>query len=192
MPPSPPPHDPLPDAPGEIEFTDAPIDLSDQNWSDALVFVMFWVLAFVVFLQFFTRYVLNDSVAWTEEIARYLLIGVTFIGAVMAVRKQSQIAVEFLYRWLSRPMRRFMQTLVDVISVTFYAALAWYSYQLAGRTHQAMVSIDVPKSIIYWIVALCFVAMTIYAAMNTWRHLRTGTSQLIDPGLDADSRMLSE
>ncbi len=51
--------------------------------------VIFWVLAFVVFLQFFTRYVLNNSLGWTEEIARFLLIGVTFIGSVMAVRKNA-------------------------------------------------------------------------------------------------------
>ena len=42
-------------------------------------------------------------IGWTEEIARFLLIAVTFIGVVMVVRKESQIAVEFFYRWLPRP-----------------------------------------------------------------------------------------
>ncbi len=96
-------------------FEDEPIDLSDLRWDDAIVLVFFWALAVVVFLQFFTRYVLNDSFGWTEEIARYLLIGVTFSGAVMAVRKESQIAVEFLYRWVPRPVRRVMQIVVDVV-----------------------------------------------------------------------------
>ena len=56
------------------------VDLSDLRWSDALVFGIFWILFGVVFLQFFTRYVLNNSLGWTEEIARYLLILVTFVG----------------------------------------------------------------------------------------------------------------
>ena len=34
-----------------------------ENW---IAFVLFWALAFIVFLQFFTRYILNDSLAWTE------------------------------------------------------------------------------------------------------------------------------
>ena len=72
---------------------EAHVDLSDLRWSDALVFAIFWILFGIVFLQFFTRYVLNNSLGWTEEIARYLLILVTFVGSVTAMRKGSHIAV---------------------------------------------------------------------------------------------------
>ena len=53
-------------------------------------------LAFIVFLQFFTRYVLNDSLAWTEEIARYGLMWIMFIGGAMVTRRNTHIAVELL------------------------------------------------------------------------------------------------
>jgi TRAP-type C4-dicarboxylate transport system permease small subunit len=171
----------------ESLFQEEEITLSDLNWSDGLVLAVFWGLAFVVFLQFFTRYVLNDSLGWTEEIARFLLIGVTFIGAVMATRKQSHIAVEFLYRWLSRPVRKTLQTVVDLVSFVFYAGLALVSVQMAGKTHQSMVSIKLPKSIIYWGVATCFAFMALYALAALVRHWRTGTSRLIDPELHAES-----
>lgn len=178
--------DRAPADPAPPEFDDEPVDLSDQSWSDSLVLVIFWVLAIVVFLQFFTRYVLNNSLAWTEEIARYLLIGVTFLGSVMAVRKRSHIAVEFIYRWFNRPLRRALQTLVDIASVVFYLALAWWTIQLSGRTQQAMVSINVPKSLVYWAVAACFVFMALYASRVAWNHWRTGTSPLIDPAAHAE------
>lgn len=169
-----------------LSVAEEEIDLSDLRWDDSLVFIVFWTLALVVFLQFFTRYVLNNSLGWTEEIARFLLIGVTFIGSVMVVRKRSHIAVEFLYRWVPRPGRRIAQTLIDAVSIAFYAGLALLSAQLAGRTQQMMVSIDVPKSLVYWAVAACFAAMALYALWNAWQHLRTGTSRLIDPELHAD------
>ncbi len=172
---------PAEEAPDALVPADEPIDISDVHWSDGLVIAVFWLLAFVVFLQFFTRYVLNDSLGWTEEIARFLLIAVTFIGSVMAVRRQSHIAVEVFYRWMSRPLRRFLQLVVDLVSVAFFAALTWFTIQLAGRTRQMMVSIDVPKSLVYWGVAACFAAMTLLALWCTWRHLVTGTSRLIDP-----------
>lgn len=156
-------------------------DLSDIQVDDYLVLVIFWVLAFVVFLQFFTRYVLNDSLGWTEEIARFLLIGVTFFGAVMAVRKESHIAVELIYRYLPRRGRFGLQIVVDLVSLLFYGVTAWLCTRMAGRTQQMMVSIDVPKATVYWIVSVCFAAMTVYAAIVLVRHWRTGTSRLIDP-----------
>jgi TRAP-type C4-dicarboxylate transport system permease small subunit len=166
-------------------FKDDEIDLSDLRWEDSIVLAVFWILAVVVFLQFFTRYVLNDSLGWTEEIARYLLIGVTFIGAAMAVRKQSHVAVEFLYRWVPRRGRIVAQAAIDVIAVVFYLALAWFSAGIAMRTNSGMVSIKVPKSIIYWGVSACFVAMAIYAVIVAWRHWKTRTSPLIDPDAHA-------
>ncbi|PZX16293.1 TRAP-type C4-dicarboxylate transport system permease small subunit [Palleronia aestuarii] len=165
----------------EVHLEEADIDLRDLRWDDSLVLVIFWVLAFIVFLQFFTRYVLNNSLGWTEEIARFLLIAVTFTGAIMATRKNEHIAVEFVYRWVPRPARRVAQTLIDIVTTGFFAILTYLTFMLSGRTFQMMVSIDVPKSLVYYYVSACFAAMTLYAAWNTWRHLRDKTSRLIDP-----------
>src|SRR4030042_5459391 len=76
---------------------EAEVNLKEYGPEDWVTLVFFWVLAIVVFLQFFTRYALNDSLAWTEEIARYLLTCVAFLGGGMAVRRFSHIHVEFLY-----------------------------------------------------------------------------------------------
>lgn len=155
-------------------------NLSGFSLVDAPVFVAFWLLALVVFLQFFTRYVLNDSLGWTEEIARYLLIAVTFLGAVTAVRKESHIAVELIFRYLSRRGRYVLQIVSDLGILVFCLGMAWLATQVARNTYQKMTSIDVPKSVIYWFVAACFLAMSLYAVAVLFRHLKTGTSRLID------------
>src|SRR6187549_1465898 len=76
-----------------VEDEEVVIEHHPEDW---LAFVLFWALAFIVFLQFFTRYILNDSLSWTEEIARYGLMWVTFIGGAMVTRRNSHIAVELL------------------------------------------------------------------------------------------------
>src|SRR4051794_38099884 len=73
------------------------VDLSPYREEDWITFALFWVMCALVFVQFFTRYVLNDSYAWTEELATYCLIGVVFIGAAMCVRQDRHIQVDFLY-----------------------------------------------------------------------------------------------
>ncbi len=176
---TPPKDDDAPDQATLFDLTDDDIDLGDVRWDDSLAFIAFWALAGVVFLQFFTRYVLNDSYAWTEEIARYLLIWVAFFGLFTVVRKETNIAVEIFYRWMPERMRRFLSTLVDVVSVVFYATATWYCIQLALRTRQSMTSIDWPKSVIYWGVAAGLAVCTLYAVIVAWRHWRTGSSPLI-------------
>ena len=51
-----------------------PADLSSYGIEDWITLAAFWVMVGCVILQFFTRYVLNNSFAWTEEIAIYALV----------------------------------------------------------------------------------------------------------------------
>ena len=76
-----------------VEDEEVVIEHHPEDW---IAFVLFWALAFIVFLQFFTRYILNDSLAWTEEIARYGLMSLAFIGGAVVTRKKAHIAVELV------------------------------------------------------------------------------------------------
>ena len=85
------------------EQAEPPIEHHFEDW---VAFIIFWTLAIIVFLQFFTRYVLNNSLSWTEEIARYLLMWITFIGAAVAMRRGTHIAVEVALLFLPKPIVR--------------------------------------------------------------------------------------
>ncbi|MCH4563266.1 MULTISPECIES: TRAP transporter small permease [Halomonas] len=155
-------------------------DKRDHGLEDYLTLGIFWLLALDVFLQFFTRYVLGNSIAWTEEMARYLLVMVGFMGGTMAVRKGSHIAVEFFYRYMPSWMARMASTLVDLVNIAFFSAMVWITFKLAGRTSALMTSVDIPKSYLYYIVMLGFVLMLARAVQVAIRHWRSGTSELLD------------
>ena len=157
---------------------DAPIRWREMGIEDYLVFLIFWVLALVIFVQFFTRYALNDSLSWTEEIARYLLIAVAFVGSIMAVRKNSHIMVEFLFRFVPPRFGLILTYCADVGRIAFFAILSVTSFKLAGKTKQMMVSIDFPKSAMYYMVCICLAAMAIRAIQVFVRHIRHGGSRI--------------
>ncbi|BHH82017.1 TRAP transporter small permease [Desulforhopalus sp. 52FAK] len=140
-------------------------DISDVKWIDAPVFIIFWTLLTIVFMQFFSRYILNSSLSWTEEIARYLLIMLGFVGSVTCVRKRSHIFLEFFYRFIPATAVKWLVITVSFINTAFFTYAGFVGIQLAQRTHhQAMTSIDLPKGIIYWTVAASCFAMALVAS----------------------------
>jgi TRAP-type transport system small permease protein len=147
----------------------------EHHFEDWLAFALFWALAFIVFLQFFTRYILNDSLAWTEEIARYGLMAVTFVGAAMVTRRNSHIAVVLLTELLPEAPARLLRALIDSITLVFLALLAYFSVLIVQRMQfQRMTVIDLPMSLVYGVVALGCFLMLFRQVWRFWRNARAG------------------
>jgi TRAP-type C4-dicarboxylate transport system permease small subunit len=160
----------------EAEDAEVVIEHHPEDW---LAFVIFWLLAFIVFLQFFTRYVLNDSLSWTEEIARYGLMWVVFIGGAMVTRRNTHIAVELLSNVMKPgPLRAALLALVDFIKLAFLGLLAFVSLTITERMRlQRMTVFDLPMSYVYAGVAFGCFLMLIRQAQNVWRNARIGWSR---------------
>lgn len=148
------------------------------HWLDVPALVLFVVLAAVVLLQFLSRYVFNDSVAWTEEIGRYLLIGVAYAGSVIALRKGEHIFLEVIYRRVHDASIKTLAILVDLVSFAFHAVLTLLAVALTLKADRRMVSIDMPKNIVYGFVAITLLAATIVVVIRLVRHARQDSAQI--------------
>ena len=152
----------------------APVDLSDYAFEDWLALGLFWAMCLAVFVQFFTRYVLNDSFAWTEEIASNLNVALVFVGSAMCVRLSRHIQVDFLYRFLPPRAGRLLATGVDVVRVAFFAygaVLIWRFMDIVAD--EQMTTIALPKNLAYAFVFIGFVLMffrSLLVAVANWRR----------------------
>jgi TRAP-type C4-dicarboxylate transport system permease small subunit len=159
-----------------------PADLSIYALEDWATFAVFWLMALAVFLQFFTRYVLNDSFAWTEEIATYCLVAIVFVGSAMCVRLNRHIQVDFLYRYLPRAPARALATFIDLVRIAFFAYGAALVWRFMGVIEgEAMTTIDLPKNLIYGAVFAGFVLMALRAVQVAVQNWRQGFSVLERP-----------
>ncbi len=167
---------------GEFHAVDEAVDLSKTPIEAWVALALFWALAGVVFTQFFTRYFLNNSASWTEEIARYLLIGVVFVGASISVAKNNHIQVDLLYRYLPQPVSRALALLVDVIRIAFFAAMTALTVQMMQKMgNYQMTIVDLPMNIVYAVVLFGFAAMTLRSIWVVRVHWRRGYSVLERP-----------
>ena len=168
---------------GEFHVTDEAVDLSGTTVEAWAALGIFWLLGLTVFYQFITRYVFNDSASWTEEIARYLLIAVVFVGATIGVAKNAQIQVDFFYRHMPAAMGRWLSRAVDLLRIAFFAAAVVLTTEMMLKlgSNTRMTVVDAPMNLVYGVVLLGFAAMTFRSLQVALIHWRRGYSVLERP-----------
>jgi TRAP-type C4-dicarboxylate transport system permease small subunit len=168
---------------GEFHAQDEAVDLTGTSPEAWVALGFFWLLGAVVFYQFFTRYVMNDSASWTEEIARYLLIATVFTGAVIGVVKNNHIQVDFFYRFMPPRLARVMATAVDVMRLAFCGAAVVLTVMMMLKlgSNSRMTMIDLPMNWVYAICLVGFAAMTVRSALVMRRHWQRGYTVLERP-----------
>ena len=168
---------------GEFHVKDEAVDLSGTTVEAWAALGIFWVLGLTVLYQFVTRYVLNDSAAWTEEIARYLLVGVVFVGAAIGVVKNNHIQVDFFYRHMPPAMARTLGVLVDAVRTLFFVAAVVMTVQMMIKigNNASMTIVDLPMNVVYAVCLFGFIAMLGRSVQVSVVHWRRGYCVLERP-----------
>ena len=102
---------------------------------------MEWIIAtlmagcvVIVFMQVIFRYLLHNSLIWSEELSRYVFCWLVFVGTGMAFGDNSHIMIDFAVSYL-RPGARRIVTIFDyIISLVFLAVACWYGIQMVKLT----------------------------------------------------------
>ena len=61
-----------------------------------VTWIAFAIMLALLLIQVICRYVFHMPLAWAEELVRYTYIGVSFVGAIVAVRERSHISIDIL------------------------------------------------------------------------------------------------
>jgi TRAP-type transport system small permease protein len=88
----------------------------------AVIVLLVTLLTAVTFAQVVTRYVLGDSLIWSEEAARYLFVWVSMIGAALALREGGHFGLDILIRPMPR-LKPLLGPLVTLVVVVFLVIL---------------------------------------------------------------------
>ncbi|MBP1930143.1 TRAP transporter small permease [Ammoniphilus resinae] len=84
-----------------------------------LLAIMLAIMTIVIFAQVFCRYVLGDSLLWSEELSRYIMVWGVFIGSALAVRYHSLISLEVLPQRLPKNVANHLRKVVYLVVVVF-------------------------------------------------------------------------
>jgi len=130
-------------------------------------------MAILVAVQVFCRYILNSSLFWSEELARYMLVWLSFFGATVAYYRNLHPGADALTSRLSAAKRRISQQLVYittmglalimVISGTQFAWFVRMQISPALSIHKWIILIVIPLSgVLLFVYALAFFLKTLH------------------------------
>ena len=124
-----------------------------NDWIERLLFGLGLTMAILVAVQVFFRYVLNQSLFWSEELARYLLVWLTFLGASAAYYRKANPGVDFLYARVGPRLRRTADVLIHCVSMGLFAVMIVSGIKFAFFVRlQISPALNLPKWLIVSII----------------------------------------
>jgi TRAP-type C4-dicarboxylate transport system permease small subunit len=152
--------------------------LSIGEWILAL---LFGAAIVIIGAQVVFRYVLNSSLSWPEEIARYLFTWMIFLGAALALRDKTHIAVTLVRDKLPAAFQRRARLVTHGIILAFLMLLFVLGLMLVHHTRGTQSEVlSLPVNLVYYAALPATVLLGIYyAAANILALLRdnAGISQ---------------
>jgi TRAP-type C4-dicarboxylate transport system permease small subunit len=92
-----------------------------NHWIEYLLFGLGISMALIVATQVFFRYVLNQSLFWSEELARFLLVWLTFLGATVAYRRKAHPGIDVLYSRMPPELQKTAVILTHLAAITLFS-----------------------------------------------------------------------
>jgi len=141
----------------------------------------------LVAAQVFMRYVVGQSFAWVDEVARYLLVWIGFLGAVVAARTGAHICIETLVKALPRRGGRIMTAAMLAILVAFLLVLVRESWILTERVWlQRSAAMRISVAWVYAAAPVGFALMAVNFAAQlgaTMRDVLRSPPDALDEGM---------
>lgn len=132
-----------------------------------VAFVALAGMILTITLQIIFR-VFFDALVWSEEVARYLLVWTTFLGAALAYQRGRHIAVTFLVEALPANGATGVRFVANLVAITFFAVVVFVGIRyMRMQSFQVSASLRIPMSIIYTVIPASALIMLYYAVIDT-------------------------
>ncbi len=152
------------------------LSLALNHWIEYLLFGLGLSMTLVVATQVFFRYVLNQSLFWSEELARFQLVWLSFLGASVAYRRQVHPGIDVLASRMPDFVRKLFAVVVHLVSLAFFSVMIFYGYRFAHFVRlQISPALYLPKWIIFSIVPLSGLIFMIHGFTFLLNELKRGS-----------------
>jgi TRAP-type C4-dicarboxylate transport system permease small subunit len=159
-----------------------------KSIDSVIVQVTSWVVAYltlqmtaVVVAGVFFRYVLNDGLPWVEELARYSMIWLSWLGGGLAIRKGAHIAVDFVVDALPPRPRALLVLVGRILILVFLGICIGLGAELTSRVSmQSTIALGISMQIPYSAIPIGSALMVYHLLIVMfcpWARVQSGSTE---------------
>lgn len=121
---------------------------------EKLLMVIGAAICAILFAQVVFRYA-GDSLGWSEEVSRHLLVAITFLGGTVAYKRASFIGLQGIGHRLGPAFQRSVVLALQLLTLACFALIAWFgaAYTIKAAEHTSA-SLQIPMSIPYAVIPI--------------------------------------
>lgn len=145
------------------------IDVLDNALGSLLALLMLALVSAVTW-QVTSRYLLRDPSAWTEELARYLLIWIGLLGAAYAYRTRAHMGIDLLAERVGPGGRARLRVITALAVLSFAVPVMIVGgaslVQLTWELRQFSAALGLPMAAVYSVIPLSGAIIALYALLD--------------------------
>ena len=124
----------------------------DENLEKMICVFCLALMSVIIVMQVFCRYVLNNSLSWSEELARYLFVWMIYIGISYGVKMDKHICVDAVYAFMPKGVKKWYAIVAYVLFLLFAVAVVYYGILVVGMqisSGQVSPAMGLPMQYVY-------------------------------------------
>lgn len=148
------------------------MELRLYHFLRTVCFLLMLAMVVIIFSQVIARYVLSNSLSWSEELGRYIFVWMTFIGSAIAVRNKLHVSLDMFISCLPRPIQKLCLIVSYVSMMVFTGVVIYggYKFVLKG-SNQISAAMQLPMHYVYLVLPIGGGLIFFYLLKNFYEDL---------------------
>ena len=136
----------------------------DEHAEDYILVVLMSVMTVVIFIQVLMRYVFKNSLSWSEELARYLFVWLSYLSISYGIKNRKHVKIEAALHLFPKKLRPYVVIIGDMVTLIwsiFVVTTGWVMTQKVLASGQTSPAMSFPMYIIYFAPCLGYMLSAI-------------------------------
>lgn len=142
-----------------------------------MVLILLALMVIIVFANVVSRYYLHYSLAWSEEVARFMLVWLVFLGSFLAYIHDEHLGLDILVKKFPPTLRKIVATGANLLVIfALYAVMEGGYLMMVANFDWLSSAAEIPQGYVYVIIPVCCGLMILQTVLKTYYILTAKSS----------------